>query len=184
MDASFIFYWIGASALTDSLHERKRRVLLCKTVGADQRGQGYRTILNAPYTGYLPVKETAQALGIEMIIPYAWKADNGGAVAARMKAGSFNRAMRQLVETMMEAGLTDHTVVSTIHSGLSDKHPITTGRKSLPTFVGFDLLHGFLQKPAYDKFAETIAALLCNKLLYKNQSLLYCNIVVISVSDN
>lgn len=68
------------------------------------RLQEHQTILNVPHTGYLPVEETAQTLGIQTIIPYAWEVEQQmmeGLLLHRVQAGSFNRAMGQLVETVV-----------------------------------------------------------------------------------
>ena len=68
------------------------------------RLQEHQTILNVPHTGYLPVEETAQALGIKTIIPYAWEVEKQmmeGRLLHRVQAGSFNRAMGQLVEMVV-----------------------------------------------------------------------------------
>ena len=67
--------------------------------------QEHQTTLNVPHTGYLPVEETAQALGIKTIIPYAWEVEKQmleGRLLHKIQAGSFNRAMEQLVEMVVQ----------------------------------------------------------------------------------
>lgn len=69
------------------------------------RLQDHQTILNVPHTGYLPVEETAQALGIQTIIPYAWEVEKQmmeGRLLHRVQSGPYNKTVRQLAETVVQ----------------------------------------------------------------------------------